>query len=235
MSYILEALKKLEESRRPAGTLTLFPSEGLLPRTSRRWRPLIYLLFAALLLNGAALVWWFAPWKPDGRSLPGGRPAAREAAPGVERANTMLDEGRDGPGPGRKATSGNGDARETPRAAPKHASKPAEAPLGAKPAVANRPAVPDPAASASARQATGEETARPADLPAKSASTLPDLKLSLHYFTADPKSRFVRINDRTFHEGQTVDEGLKVVEINQSGVILSFKGARFHLGINDNR
>ena len=40
-----------------------------------------------------------------------------------------------------------------------------------------------------------------ADLPASVAGSLPEFKISLHYYVAEPQSRVVWINERTLHEG----------------------------------
>ena len=59
--------------------------------------------------------------------------------------------------------------------------------------------------------------------------------MSLHYYIADPKARFARINDKTLREGQSLAEGLKVDEITAAGVVMNCRGWRFLLGISNEK
>ena len=73
---------------------------------------------------------------------------------------------------------------------------------------------------------------KPADLPASVAGDLPEFKISLHYYIAEPQSRVVRINDRTLHEGDYLSEGLKVEQIYERGVVMNYRGWRFQLELD---
>lgn len=57
--------------------------------------------------------------------------------------------------------------------------------------------------------------------------TLPQLKLSMHVYTADPKQRFVILDDTRMLEGDTTPDGITLSQIRPDGVILEFKGQRF--------
>lgn len=56
---------------------------------------------------------------------------------------------------------------------------------------------------------------------------LPQLKLSMHVYSVDPKNRFVILNDTRMVEGDTTPDGILLHEIQPDGVILDFKGQRF--------
>ena len=58
---------------------------------------------------------------------------------------------------------------------------------------------------------------------------LPDLRLDLHVYDPDPASRFVFLNMRKLREGETLPEGVRVDQITQTGVELTYRGRRFTL------
>ncbi len=71
------------------------------------------------------------------------------------------------------------------------------------------------------------------ELPAAVRSGIPELKVSLHSYSQDPRSRLVRINDTTVREGETLSSGTRVEEITPDGVIMSRDGYRFRLGVGE--
>jgi hypothetical protein len=58
---------------------------------------------------------------------------------------------------------------------------------------------------------------------------IPELRLDLHVFAAQPQDRFVMINMHKLHEGDTLPEGVRVEAITPEGAVLSKDGARFLL------
>jgi general secretion pathway protein B len=60
-------------------------------------------------------------------------------------------------------------------------------------------------------------------------SALPELHLDVHVFATRPSERFVYINMRKYHEGDTLEEGPTIERIRRDGVVLSFHGLRFIL------
>ena len=75
---------------------------------------------------------------------------------------------------------------------------------------------------------------RNGDLPSRDdvvaqGSQVPDLRLDLHVYDANPANRFVFINMRKLKEGETLPEGVRVEQITTTGVELSFHGKRFTL------
>jgi general secretion pathway protein B len=58
---------------------------------------------------------------------------------------------------------------------------------------------------------------------------IPELRLDLHVFAAKPQDRFVMINMKKLHEGDSLPEGVRVESITPDGAVLSHNGARFLL------
>jgi general secretion pathway protein B len=61
------------------------------------------------------------------------------------------------------------------------------------------------------------------------AQVLPELHLDVHVYATKPADRFVYINMRKYHEGNSLPEGPVVEHIRRDGVVLSFQGLRFIL------
>ena len=72
------------------------------------------------------------------------------------------------------------------------------------------------------------------DLPGDLKTSLPALKMTVHSYNEQPPSRFAIINDKTMREGQFLVPQLKVEQITAIGVVFSYQGYRFLLGINEN-
>jgi general secretion pathway protein B len=64
---------------------------------------------------------------------------------------------------------------------------------------------------------------------AASGTNIPELKLDIHVFSANPAERFVFVNMRKYLEGQTLPEGPIVEKITTDGVILNQRGLRYVL------
>jgi len=58
---------------------------------------------------------------------------------------------------------------------------------------------------------------------------LPDLRLDLHVYDADPTKRFVFINMRKLREGESLPEGVRLDTITPTGARLFFRGQQFTL------
>lgn len=78
----------------------------------------------------------------------------------------------------------------------------------------------------------GEQSARVmalAELPNHIQQALPQIQISLHFFSNRPEARLVRINDRHLHEGDMVANELRLLEITEGGAVFSFRGYRFQV------
>ena len=82
MSYILDALRKLEQNRQHEESLTFLTFQGQAPRKRKRHRLWPYLLVVALMLNAGVIFWWIGPWQsPEKKSMTAEPPAVREVKP----------------------------------------------------------------------------------------------------------------------------------------------------------
>ncbi|MEM9302851.1 MAG: general secretion pathway protein GspB [Pseudomonadota bacterium] len=67
-------------------------------------------------------------------------------------------------------------------------------------------------------------------LPLRVREELPELDMTLHYFTEEPAERFVKLNGERFAEGDQVQSRLRVRAIRRDGVVLEFRNDVFLLG-----
>ena len=58
---------------------------------------------------------------------------------------------------------------------------------------------------------------------------IPELRLDLHVFAANPAERFVFINMRKLREGEMLPEGVRVDSITPTGAQLSYRGTHFSI------
>ena len=59
---------------------------------------------------------------------------------------------------------------------------------------------------------------------------IPSLKYNEHEAGERASDRYVVLNGNLYREGDTVADGLRLVEISESGIVLEFEGERFRLG-----
>jgi hypothetical protein len=67
------------------------------------------------------------------------------------------------------------------------------------------------------------------DLAVANGANLPELRLDLHVYAANPQDRFALINMRRMHEGDTLKDGVRVEAITPDGVVMSHNGTKFLL------
>jgi general secretion pathway protein B len=60
-------------------------------------------------------------------------------------------------------------------------------------------------------------------------NTLPQLRLDLHVYAANPQDRFALINMHKMHEGESLQDGVRVESITPDGVVMSHNGSKFLL------
>jgi general secretion pathway protein B len=60
-------------------------------------------------------------------------------------------------------------------------------------------------------------------------NTLPQLRLDLHVYAANPQERFALINMHKMHEGDSLQDGVRVESITPDGVVMSHNGSKFLL------
>lgn len=229
MSYILEGLKKLERNRQRAGAPGLFTTyNNQTPgRSKKKWWPYVAALAGILIvINGAWLYWWMSE-KPSAKTFTSTeQPQDAVAAPELRQT-----------------------AADPHQAVVKEEHPPLDPPLLEKPQDLTAAAEDKPAKKSSRRKAgSGEESdqeqavaaeAQPArtgekvltfnQLPEDVKKSLPEIKVFMHFYSAEPKDRFVQINEHTLRQGQSRPDGLKVLQINQHAAIFDYQGHRFQI------
>ncbi len=236
MSYILEALKKLEQKREQEEVPKLFVfSRAARPKRKKRlsWP---YLLAAALLLNAAAMIWWVSERHGERRATV----AEKVAVPPVSVPPAPLTA------PARK------DHPQARRPGKKKAPSVARGvmPRPPAPTVAAAPEVPQVRASKAmqtekppAQPESREEKSKGShgavfplgDLPSAVRKGLPEFRISGHAYSPEPRTRVARINEKILQEGQELAPGLKLEEIVPGGVIFGYRGYRFRVDLSGSR
>lgn len=217
MSYILEALKKVEQKEKQGGAPKSLSFRGeTAPKPKKRtlW---LYLLIAALLLNAVAIFWWIGP-------RPNKQQTAAQASPVQPPASVAPAL----PPADQSTLNRSSDTKVVPQArdiSRPPALKTRETPAGTSVPPETRP---------EKRTAAHGRVLSLDELPPSVKSSLPQFKVSGHAYSPDPALRVTRINDQILQEGQSLTPGLKVEEITPAGIVLSYQGYRFQVGINGN-
>ncbi len=229
MSFILDALKKSETERaRQSGPALL--EARVVPRA--RGVPLWATLIGIVLLANLALLGWVLLRKDKPRDT-GVPPAAAVAAPVAAPVQVTPAAPVPAPAPA-QAPAAVAESRLLPPlpepAAPAEAARVTEVnPADYQPAQPPERRAPAPAAHPQA-----DETSIAADGALPTAADLagigvPELRLALHVYDANPANRYVLVNSQRAREGDTLNDGVRVERIDPQAVILSFRGRRFRL------
>ena len=230
MSYILDALKKLEQ-RRPTEEVSDLLMLTVGNRQEPRSRPLWpYFLLAALLLNAGMLLFWIGGRQPEQRQVSA---KAREV-PDTTQV-THREDPVEGQGPVMPKTAGEAVQPKEPERPVARVGTGRDlvlpAPVGREAPVPDRPSL-----SHGARKEGvppgGRATVSLNEVLLPTSTDLPKLKVSLHSYSPDPGLRVVRVNDMTLREGETLPPGLKVVEITPGEIIFSYQGRQFRVAVN---
>lgn len=202
MSLILDALRKSERVRHQSLTGQL--SAGETPAGPGRLPVPWVTLIAAILVVNALLLFFFWP-----RTAPA--PAPTVNAPALPQSYR----------PSVRPLAQETDDVVTPQT-PARSSAPAAAPqvLSAQPAPSVQIA---PAAANTASLQTFD------GLPLELRSALPALHMDVHGYATRPAERFVVINLKQYHIGDSVAEGLTLKDIVPQGAVLDYRGTVFLL------
>ena len=244
MSFILDALKKVEENRHDDSVpdITTIHAESSSSKGKRHI--LTYLLISILLINAVVLAAWLRPQKNEMSQNNDQETIANieKPAPAVQSINEATEK---------IETALKQEVIESP---PAPDSAIAEKPSAMSTEKAQMPINPSPeeitalkskiaeeqiqiTSSAAIKAELDEESVpasekgvlRMSQLPISIKERLPDLTITGHIYSNDPLSRLVNINGNIIREGGTVTEGLRVNEITTSGVILDYGGLIFSL------
>lgn len=246
MSFILDALKKSENERQRQ----IGPSLADIPmRRAKSDRPWWAVAVAALLVINLGVL--IVVLTRDGKS-DAPAPVQQAPLPRAPSPQTYAPAQQQAPRPAAQS------ATDTPsRADPSVRSLADEAGADAEllpgegtidPAIAAAAVVPDgppvvrpitpptvaPVPNQSTFAARTREPAQEEMLPtnsslAASGTSVPDMKLDIHVYSANPAERFVFVNMRKYVEGQSLSEGPLLERITPDGAVLNQRGTRFLL------
>lgn len=234
MSYILEALRKAERERNAGKTpdLQIAPrSEARISKLplARQWLTLGAAIFVGLCI-GLAL--WLRPTSapvPEA-TVATVTPAAEirssstpEAIEPSDQSTVRLDDLLD------KSSSDALPIQQQQRlgaeAAP-HAPiiKPAEPESMLESAHALDPAVqPTLAEQATADPELPPELKKLKEMPPEYRSDFPSIRIDVHAYDEQPAKRFVMINGRRYREAEVLNEGPRIVSIEEDGIVFNYR------------
>jgi general secretion pathway protein B len=246
MSFILDALKKSETDRQRQSSPALFEVKVAAPR---RRIPLWVAGLAVLLgVNVLVLLWVLlrqpvAPVAqaaaPPVATAPAAPVAASPNQPGMVTLPATVTfnttptvtmgaspAATNNPEPGVVGPSNAPPLAEEPQLSTRETAVPPDYDAGDY-----RPALtPDQARSIAAMRRAGDVPSR--DERVADGDAIPDLRLDLHVYDADPAKRFVFINMRKLREGDSLPDGVRVDQITPTGARLTYRGKEFSLGGN---
>jgi hypothetical protein len=220
MSFILDALKKSENSRLRQDHPAIFDAQAAAVRRQGlpRWGVALIVLLGLNLLILAYALW--RPSEPPA-AVPTVQPESTTASAAAQTAAAPAQ-----PRPALAAPAPTAPAPTAPAlAAPPSATS--TRPMAAPPSVARRSTPP-------AFPVSSEESPT---LPSRddllaAGAAIPEANLNMHVYDASPPLRFVLLNGQRLREGEVSREGLRVEQILPSGVLLSAGGTSFMLSIN---
>jgi general secretion pathway protein B len=208
MSFILDALKKSEAQRQRADAPALYEMKMAPPRQGV---PMWLLVLGGLLIINIGVL--AVVLLRGNHSAAPQADANSSAAPAPAAAMTAAPAAANPPAATAPATAVGGAA---PNSAASTGDRADDAPaVESAPAAANGANSGDVPTYDQAASAPG--------------ANLPELKLDLHAYAANPADRFVFLNMAKLKEGQSSPAGVRVESITPDGAILSWQGSRFFL------
>jgi general secretion pathway protein B len=249
MSFILDALKKSENDRQRQSGPALFEVRVAPPRTRfTMWA----IAVAVLLVINLAVIGWMtlhrsaspmtAAASPSLTPAPVGLPSGPTTAPAPASPAAVTST------PAASVSAAPGSVANVTPATPGVGTPtltPSNGPPGNGPDLSNNPRPegqvnPDdyePAKDPGTQSAGQGHVTRSTEsglqsyeeMVANPATHVPELRLDLHVYAANPKERFVFINMRRLREGDSLPDGVRVDSITAEGAIMSFRGSRFVL------
>lgn len=231
MSYILEALKKLEQKRQQEEAPHLLTLQSRITQTPGKRSPWPYAIGGIILLNIAVVfiilrvVLWSPTEKhPAVQVSPAS--AGMSPLPSAARVENIQDQ---------EAAGATESVRRPNRPAPSITAERIQKAAPVKPAPV-LPSLPDkaiPDLSPPAKPVPQKGNAmNMQELPDSIRTSLPELKMTVHSYDELPQARFAIINNKMIKEGQFLVPELKLEQITPKGAILNYNSHRFLLGIN---
>ena len=231
MSFILDALKKSENERQKQTGPALFEVKVAAPKPGL---PLWAVALAVLLVVNIGVVIWLVLRKPPEA------PAQAPVASTMQPAGALPVTPAPLPPPAVAPQQAAPAQSETPETQPQHSAEDEAEPMNpedyepaAVPPSANSASVPEQSAgnapTTGGRVTRGTMEGFPTYEELAARTSLPELRLDMHVFSAKPQDRFVFINMQRVREGDSLPSGVHVEQITPDGVVLSHQGRKFVL------
>jgi general secretion pathway protein B len=256
MSYILDALKKSEKERKRGKVPDVLTVQEQLSYERKKRNIWPYLIVIALLINAGILLWWTGIAQKKQMMTPAKTVTVQEATTreGSSSENSLPSfKGDIKTTVGKETTTRDTLKEKQSMPAKSNDRSPQERKLqksetqteNIKPVqksngnnqtdMTKKPQTSD--ADLHPVQ-PGEEILKPEpnkiytykELPEGIRKNLPPLSLSIALYSDDPATRIARIDGQTLREGQELKPGLKIEQIIEHGVILSYRNYRFRIG-----
>ena len=252
MSYILEALKKLEKERKRGRIPGLSEQDSVVYHSQRRpvWP---YMLIAVFFLNAALLIWWFLPKNPKDNVMPLAVPSSLPLAassisqdvkrPEIKESGNVVPSGAAGSSsvghppvspPAEDAASPeriqpvrnmlHEDAQKTDSLMKSEPKEDIE--KQKKTEAAQQEKKPE----VMADPLPDKKLYKLSELPPSVRDSLPVFSITAFLYSDSPSGRMARINERMMREGQELEPGIRIEEIVSDGIILSYK--KFHFFVS---
>jgi general secretion pathway protein B len=257
MSFILDALKKLEQKRQQnivPDLLTVHAPDPVKPPKRSIW---LYLILSALFLNAVLLTVWLHPWNSKKQSIakePAVLKQSNDDAGIHSPVSTPIIKAEELIPPLQKLEAGiKRPSHVSGKTATKPVSEPAlnasrkkpvvntvqkeetsavkAAPYAGSKSSPETPPVQEKRneVTYNAKTASGERVPGLDELPLSIRQEMPEISISGHIYSDSPSARIVNINGSIRSEGEMLTSGIKLIEITDSGVILSYKDFRFYV------
>lgn len=208
MSFILDALKKSEQERQKNHVPDLKTSHEGVSRNGWMRHLRFWFLLVALFLNAGLILYWLWPSQVQ----PQAEAQITEENPPVSHS----------PAPLSPAASEEAPVAAAPPAVPPPPPRIETAPPRPVPPTAQQPVTPVAQVSSKIPDM--------ASLSPEDRRRLPEIEISLHFYSSNPTLSMVRINGRNLREGDRVAPGLRLEQITPTGVVLDHEGTRFRAG-----
>lgn len=215
MSYILEALKKLEEKRRSEAGPYFLSAQYSGRQDRKRNFPWRYLIVFGLFLNLGIFLWLLHPWR-SGKDL--------ETGMGNVVQKTLVHRPQD---------MGRDTMADRPQSRSRQLQPIMKTQEGPSAGYGDSLST----ASSQATRPASDDTLRNTkiigmdELPLSVRQKLPDLSISGHFYDSRPSGRVVTVGGRILHEGAAAAPGVTLERITPDGAVFSCDGLRFHKGV----
>ena len=256
MSFILDALKKLEQKRQRGSVpdiMTVHFPDSQKPRRRPAWP---YIVIVALILNAVLLASWLRPWETKEKSTLESHVAAakkdihymKDSGPssgiykesaGVPVAKSDNDKKQDRQARAQKIE--RNPVHNEPALSHTHTEQQANLKittrskssdnlpgkiLNAAPSTPPRPA-PASEPAGTIKPEPGQRIQELSQLPQTVQTELPKLTIMGHIYSDNSSTRMVNINGYILREGDTASKNVKIQEITENGVIFNYNGLLF--------